>query len=295
MALYPRVCIYTGGTWSRFLSPINLEFDPQPNYETIVRRAPFANSRTVYNRLVGWTIRVAGVEHAASTAAALAFKQSLRSALLADGREPNTVSISRWVDTAKLIGEVYRSCQAISGPEFAETKMSKKIGWRFSLNCDDPVVYQDAADGTQPGTSPYESWYPTPAGGTAAVPLVQLYSIPFYFGGLVELPSDADRKLRMQKRVRVPGAAGTTMHVKSIQILGVDSLMGSEGTTDIAVSDDEYGEGGSELVASLAYGASSTARTTGNIDVAAGGSIYIYPKDATGAHGGVFGIVEIQS
>jgi len=295
MSIYPKVCLYSGGSWSRWIPPFNLSVDVEPVFDTVIHVLPFARQRSGYNRVIGYTINVAAKEIAASTASALSFKQSLRSALLTDYEIPKTVEISRWIDSSSLIGEVYRSCECIAGPTFPDGNgRSLDVDFNFRLTCMDPTIYQNAADGTQPGTSPYESYFLTKAGGTPAVPINQIYSYQVIFTGLLEV-TDADNVDRMQSRFYVLGPAAHVMHIRSIQAIKVGSLNYVDSISSIIkISDAAWDGAGNTIALTLGRETGVSARATGDLEITAGSPAYVFVTQA-GGHGDLIISVEVQS
>ncbi len=94
---------------------------------------------------------------------------------------------------------------------------------------------------------------------------------------------DAITTAGQEHRFTVPGVAGKTWKLSSLQITGCDALS-SAGTTTVTVSTKAIGgEGASTIAASAAVGAWSSAQATASITVTTGDTLYVFVT-AAGSH-----------
>lgn len=248
--------------------------------DTRIQPIPFANPVFIYGRKNGLEISV-NATYKGTIAQALQFEETLNSALFDSNHKPRLVDFSRWYDSDSIVKGIYRSLYCTSGPVFETSRHNTRRPFGFTLQGLDPGVYTTGSTGTTPGTSPYDNLSPSSPGGTPAVPLAQIFTIMVDFPGVAEV-TGAGNVNRFQKRVTIPGADGSTMHIIGMRLVGVSGLTGASGNTVFKVSDAAYDGAGNVITHTVAFDAPQAALTEGDLEIAANADAYVFLTSANG-------------
>jgi hypothetical protein len=292
MTLIPRYMLRTGAGAEISLPPFGGHPEVTLAAEPVLVFIPNRGLVKAGEERRGWRIRIDTTGNFATVAAALAYRETLLAALVT-GNAVNELEFCRWYDTTGAAKDIYRGCVLQGEPSVHPVgRTERELRVSLALQAMDNEAYATWSDGSAPGAHAWESSLWNGTSGSAAVPIKQAFSMPFYFAGSIEA-TGAGNLSRMQAAIVVPSAGAASYKVKGIQVARAQAL-GAGGNTVIAVSDTDYQTAGNKIALTLAQGA-RTGRATGTVTLAAGATAYVYFESAGGAHLDLVGCVEFES